>query len=146
MLWPTLGPLSDDSFPMSTYPMFARQRGKPRMHKLIGYDANGGTHRLTPADVGTSEVLQAKRLIDQAAHKSRRKRARFCADILQRVQATERTPRIEVVELVRVRFDPLTYFTDGPEPIERKRLARCGKLTPEASKSDASPTSRGAEP
>ncbi len=143
MLWPALGPLSDDSFPLSTYPMFSRQRGKPVMHKLVGYDQQGASYRIQPELLGTSEVLQAKRLIDRMARKKKRARARFCTEVLERAHDSEEHAHIETIEMLRVRFDPLTYFVDGPEPIEQKRLGRCGKSRSKQTKRDASNTTRG---
>lgn len=127
MLWPAFGDLSDDSFPLSTYPMFSSERGKPVMHKLVGFDSDGTSYRIEPELLGTSEVLQAKQLIDRVARKKKRARARFCAEVLGRARESSDHPNIERIEMLRVRFDPLTYFVDGPEPIESKRLARCGK-------------------
>lgn len=124
MLVPMFGPLEQDSFPLSTFPMFARHRGQPFMHQLVGIDSEGHAQRLTPELLGTSEVLQAKVLIDRAAG-SRKRRVRLCNQVADRVARSTDYVNIEQLELRRVRFDPIQYFVVGPTPIESRRLHGC---------------------
>lgn len=124
MLAPMFGPLENDSFPLSTFPMFTRHRGKPVMHQLLGIERDGGERRLTPELLGTSEVLQAKVLIDRAAG-SQERSARLCRSVAQRVARSGEHSQLTALELRRVRFDPVAYFSQGRTPIESKRLHRC---------------------
>ncbi len=124
MLWPTLGPLSDDSFPLSTYPMFAAHRGQPILHKLVGIDPRGERRSVPPRLLGTSEVLQAKALIDAAA-RNKRKRMRLCKSVAERAARDSEYSDVTELQLLRLRYDPIEYFVQGPEPIERRVLARC---------------------
>ncbi len=124
MLWPAFGPLEADSFPLSTFPMFARHRGQPRMHQLLGITKDGARRHLEPKHLGTSEVLQAKALIDRAARSSQRRRA-LCRQVAARVSSDADYDDVVRLELRSVRFDPVKYFTSGPEPVEQKRLATC---------------------
>ena len=122
--WPAFGPLQADSFPLSTYPMFARPRGKPRMHQLLGLTRDGEVRRLTPEHLGTSEVLQAKALIDRAA-RSPHGRREMCRQVATRVLADAHLQDVTQLELRLVRFDPISYFTQRREPTQARRLVRC---------------------
>lgn len=124
MSWPAFGPLEADSFPLSTFPMFAKTRGQPSFHQLVGTDASGNRVAIPPELIGTSEVLQAKSLLDVAA-KSRRRRESLCADVAERTRQDRRYANVEHLELVRVRFDPVRYFVEGPEPLAQHTVHRC---------------------
>jgi hypothetical protein len=126
--WPAFGSLKDDSFPLSTYPMFAAARGRPQLAQMVGLDATGKLVRLNPELLGSSEVLQAKALVERAANAGPRQRAAFCKTVAARVRRAEEQasePRLEQLELTRGRFDPIAYFTITPEPLEREVLYRC---------------------
>ncbi len=124
MVWPMFGPLEEDSFPLSTFPMFAHHRGQPRMHQLVALSTNGQERRLSPEHIGTSEVLQAKSVIDRAARNPKRAAA-LCRKVAERVSNDDDYTDVERLEIRRVRFDPIKYFSENPEPIESKRVARC---------------------
>jgi hypothetical protein len=123
--WPAFGSLRDDSFPLSNYPMFAASRGRPRMAQMVGLDAEGAAHRLTPTLLGSSEALQAKALVERAANGSNKQRRSFCHAVAARVHQAGYV-HIDRLELARVRFDPIAYFMAGPEPLEREVLFTCG--------------------
>lgn len=122
-------PDAKDSFPLSTYPMFARKRGKPRMYQLVGKTESGTFQKLSPELLGTSEVLQAKVLIRRAARAGKKEQRKLCRqvakNIVGRSQVKTELRQVQEVHLLRVRFDPIGYFTESPEPIEQKRLTRC---------------------
>lgn len=124
LLWPLFGALGDDSFPLSTYPMFTEHREQVTMHQLLGFDAQGAEHRLAPELFGTSEVLQAKALIDRAA-RSRKRRERLCQRVALQVAARDDYAQLERLQFLRVRFDPIAYFSEGREPLSSKRLHQC---------------------
>lgn len=124
MSWPMFGPLEADSFPLSTFPMFAKTRGQPSFHQLVGIDATEKRVTIPPELLGTSEVLQAKALLAAAA-KSQRRRAALCAEVAERTREDRRYAGVERLELVRVRFDPVRYFVEGPEPLAQHTLHRC---------------------
>lgn len=113
-----------DSFPLSTYPMFAKHRGEPEMVKLVATTAEGRLP-VPPRMLGTNEVLQAKVLLEQVAAKRQTQRDRFCVQTAERLLTLPETTTWETIELVRVKYDPLTYFENGGEPIAKKVLARC---------------------
>lgn len=128
MSWPVFGPLEADSFPLSTFPMFAKPRGQPSFHQLVGFDAEGKRVAIAPELLGTSEVLQAKTLIDEAA-RSKRRREALCARVAERLNQSPKHADVERLELVRLRFDPVRYFVEGPEPLAQRTLHTC-RLAP----------------
>lgn len=127
--WPAFGELDDDSFPLSNYPMFAAERGQPVMTQIVGFDHAGQVQRLSPELLGSSEVLQAKALVERAANGGAKSRKTFCDSVARRVHDAQLdTPvngRIVRLELAKARFDPVTYFTVAAEPLERVTLHGC---------------------
>lgn len=118
-----------DSFPLSNYPMFARSRGQPALYAAVGRDAAGGERRLPPSALGSSEVLQAKVLIQRSVQQGPQAVQALCRSIAGRLAAAgERDLR--AVEIVRRRYDPIAYFAIGPEPLEQERLHRCALPAP----------------
>jgi len=121
----TLFPLSkapsDDSFPLSTYPMFARPRSE--VHSLVvrylTYD--GLEHAVPTAYVGTREVLQAARLIRSAWRAGRPTALRLLQQTSARLHAAGVEHRqLRLVESVH---DPIAYFTgDDPTPLTQHVL------------------------
>jgi hypothetical protein len=129
VVWPAFGALHEDSFPLSNYPMFAAERGQPVMTQVVGFDRDGHVRRLNPELLGSSEVLQAKALVERAANGGTKSRTAFCEDVAQRVQhaqqATDDSAKIVRLELAKSRFDPVKYFTVAQEPIERAVVHSC---------------------
>ena len=129
VVWPALAPGAKDSFPLSTYPMFAKPRGLARIVQLVGVDASGNELTLGPELLGTREVLQAKVLIQKAARSGKAGRRQLCRKVAAAI-AEQRDERAELedirrVQLMRVVHHPLEYFTQAAAPRSRKRLVRC---------------------
>jgi hypothetical protein len=88
----TLSPLLrkpvDDSYPLSTYPMFAWKRPTQlAMSYPIGETAGGERRYLAPYIVGTGEVLQARAIVERAVAKGGTELKDFCARVAARVAA-----------------------------------------------------------
>ena len=47
-IWPACRTPSTDSFPFSNYPMFARKKGHPLVHRIVGITAKGERLRVPP--------------------------------------------------------------------------------------------------
>jgi len=73
-----------DSFPLSTYPMFAQPRGQPSLDSVVALMADGGEERLPPPLIGTKEVLQAKVLIQRSVEAGPEAMAGLCQDVAAR--------------------------------------------------------------
>lgn len=114
----------NDSFPLSTYPMFAKHRGRPEMVKLVATTAEGSLP-VRPELLGTGEVLQAKVLLERIAVGSAAARRKFCEQTAERLSALPEAAAWQEIRLVRVKFDPIDYFYNGAQPMSEKVLNRC---------------------
>jgi hypothetical protein len=114
-----------DSFPLSTYPMFARSRGQPTLHTMVGLAADGSERRLPPELVGTKEVLQAKVLIQRSVAAGPAAMSELCLSAAARAAESPQHRELEVLSIVARRYDPIDYFVKGPVPLERETLLRC---------------------
>lgn len=130
-----LASMQADSFPISSYPMFARPRGQPTLHAMLGRRRDGSELRLPAEVVGSSEVLQAKVLIQRSVDRGPEAMRALCESVAGRIaESPARYGAPVAVEIVRRRFDPIAYFEDGPEPIEQERLMRCRVPRPAAAR------------
>ncbi len=124
-IWPALRDPPRDSFPLSNYPMFSSVRGKPWVHIVVGFDAEGREHRIGPRLIASAEVMQASETVRKAI---RRKQARrLCEQVAARVADEPELASVVRLELQSRRFDPLTYFVDeaGKTPLRTRRRASC---------------------
>jgi hypothetical protein len=114
-----------DSFPISTYSMFASPRGHATLYALVATTSDGIERRVSAAQVGSTEVLQAKVLIQRSVARGPEAMAELCGATAQRVAATAEGEAFEFVDIVRRRYEPIAYFVSGPAPIEQERIFRC---------------------
>jgi hypothetical protein len=122
---PVLRGPTEDSFPLSTYPMFARVIEHPWLTVAEGLDARGTPVRLPPELVASDEPMQAMRTLSVTAGQGRRALRQLCARIAERVARAERFAPVESVRIVRARFNPLAYFEGNPKPEAVKKLSAC---------------------
>jgi hypothetical protein len=122
---PILRAADQDSYPFSTYPMFARKIRQPRLTVAEGLDEAGGRQRLPPEIVASIEPMQAMRTLRLTAEQGLPALRQLCARIAERVTRDERFGRVTRVRIVRARFDPLTYFEGDPTPKELESLVTC---------------------
>jgi len=143
-----------DSFPLSTYPMFAKHRGQPEIVKLVAV-TNAGEVAVPPHVLGTGEVLQAKVLLGQVARKSSKRRLTFCKQTASRVASMPLAAEWRELRLLLVRHDPIEYFESGEAPLSQRELARCPvrkgtaprrpTLTDDARPTDDTPPAEGSQ-
>lgn len=124
VLWPRLSEDARDSFPLSTYPMFSRSRGDLTLYSALGIRHAGAAQPVSPALVGSTEVLQAKALIQRAALGGPATTSRLCREIAARC-ARRGDAAIERISIVRRVYDPIEYFTRGPRPQSERTLHSC---------------------
>ena len=111
-----------DSFPLSTYPMFAfERRTKQTFTYAVGWTAGGERRTLSPGHVANHEVMQA--FMTFAATSSRELPA-LCARIAARVAADDELGDVARVEIVRATHDAVALLLRGDRGAER-RLADC---------------------
>jgi hypothetical protein len=121
-----------DSFPLSTYPMFARPRGQPTLHTLVGLAADGSERRVPPELVGTKEVLQAKVLIQRSVAEGQAAMSALCEATASRAGESAEFRELQALAIVARRYDPIDYFVKGPSPLEQETLLRCDVPRPGA--------------
>ena len=129
--WPlTLDPKDpdDDSFPLSTYPMFSEVRTVAWLHVVVGYDAAGVEHKIPPPIIANTEIMQAAETIRIAVRRRRAKQ--LCAHVGEQLAGLDDDHALASVVRVEVqsrRFDPRTYFVepDGAVPLAQRRRATC---------------------
>jgi hypothetical protein len=119
-----LGAMEHDSFPISSYPMFARPRGQPELFAVVARAVDGSEVRVPASVVASSEPLQTKVLIQRSVEQGPEAMQALCRAVAARL-AGGPGPRLRSVEIVRRRYDPIAYFTRGPEPLEQQRLSSC---------------------
>jgi hypothetical protein len=122
--------MDGDSFPISSYPMFARPRGQPTLYAAIARSADGREQRVPPSAIGSTEVLQTKVLIQRSVEGGPEATRALCDRIAERLAASPEGVGLRSVEIVRRRYDPIAYFEKGPEPLEQQRIERCKVKAP----------------
>ncbi|HET9929571.1 MAG TPA: hypothetical protein VFQ35_02740 [Polyangiaceae bacterium] len=105
-----------DSFPISSYPMFARPRPKTVVSFADAIDASGRAQRLSPEFVANDEVMQAAHIVRNAIEAGPERLAALCGRAAQRVAADPLLSSLVKVRLVQARFDSVGYFVRANEP------------------------------
>lgn len=119
-----------DSFPLSTYPMFAKPRGNPELVNLVALTHSGERVSVAPRFLGTSEVMQAKAELTRVARTNAKARKRYCENVAVRVGQVPELGWREL-QLQRLRFDPIDYFQNGRKPLSTELLTTCSiKVNP----------------
>jgi hypothetical protein len=122
---PLLRDARHDSYPFSTYPMFARILQRPQLTFAQGLRRSGPAVRLPPELVANDEPMQAMRTLKLTASAGPDALARLCATIAERASLQPRFADVRRVRIARARFDPLRYFeNDAPAP-ESETLVEC---------------------
>jgi hypothetical protein len=116
---------ADDSYPLSTYPMFAFERDRPRLYFAEGRSATGARQRVPPEMVANAEVMQAAATVRRAVAAGPARSEALCRRLAHRLADSDVQPAIEAVELVSAEFDPVAYFVQRPEPLNRIVHCRC---------------------
>jgi hypothetical protein len=128
VLEPVVRRPDDDGFPLSTFPMFAAAR--PHVLALTyaqGVTAAGAPRTLTPAHLGTGEVMQAYAMLQTAAARDDAARAALCTAIAARVARDDDYRDVVAIRLVSASHDAVAYLADGTIGAERVR-ATCPVL------------------
>lgn len=127
MLGPPLRRPPRDSFPLSTYPMFAHHRGRiSSVATVVGLTANGEVVRLSPELIaGTDEVMIAVETAANAVRRGRDASRHLCDQVASRVASADR-PTITSVRVAVETHDAIDYFSgDRPGPEHVAVHAEC---------------------
>lgn len=128
MLSPLTRPPSQDSFPFSSYPMFAhgRKNAETAVDRAVAHLPDGSVAMLPPRALGTDEVLQAATTLGTAVRRGKRASARLCAQIAARVARDPAFAGATAVELLSERYDAIAYFAGDTAPLDKPtRRAHC---------------------
>ena len=116
---------ADDGFPLSTYPMFAWPRPTAlTMSYPLGVTAVGGRRYLSPALIGTGEVLQARAIVERAVARGGPELRALCEAIARRVAARPAYDGVVAIRLVTGTHDAVEFLVRDRIGMENER-ARC---------------------
>ncbi len=132
ILEPAWRPTAPDSFPASSYPMFAYRPEDPWVFTVVGADSSGKEHRLSPSLItGSHEVMQAATTVQLAIFAGESAQSRLCRDVAERIAASE-LETLRQAKVIGQRFDPIRYFVDEqPFSTVRFDYAACDVPGPE---------------
>ncbi|HUS31859.1 MAG TPA: hypothetical protein VMZ53_25335 [Kofleriaceae bacterium] len=115
----------DDGFPLSTYPMFATKRQTVQtFHYALGVTRDGKRRTLSPSLIGSSEILQALRVIEHAVGGGKGALTSLCETIAKRVASDDDFTDIAFVRIVKGTHDAVRYLGDDEIGVESE-LLRC---------------------
>jgi hypothetical protein len=124
-LWPVVRDPREDSFPLSTYPMFAWKRTTLQTYRYaVGETSTGQRRTLSPRVVGTAEVLQALRVLERSIAGGRGAALKLCEQIAARVAVDDELADIVVIRMVSGTHDAIDYLVRGVVGRETE-LVRC---------------------
>jgi hypothetical protein len=117
-----------DSFPLSTYPMFSYD--KPRTASVtsaVAIAADGAEEAVPPEFVATSETMQAQRTLAKSVRAGRQHARRLCTAIAERVALSSHPAfaRAERVALISVTVDSIRFLAGDRTPLSRTEHVRC---------------------
>lgn len=125
VLAPVLRAPDADSFPLSTYPMFASRRPAQQTYVYaIGATAAGARRVLDTAHVGTGEVLQAIQVFERTYAGGPRQLTALCNSIAARVAADADLADIVAIRIVAGTHDAVEYLARAQVGEERD-IVRC---------------------
>lgn len=126
LAWPAVDPTPSDGFPVSSYPMFASDRGRVvEVATAIGVDSDGGRHRLDPHAIGGGdEVMLAASAVRRAVAAGPDEAERFCAEVADRLAGDGDRDIVAVEVRTEVR-DAVADPTADDDPLDVRVHARC---------------------
>jgi hypothetical protein len=124
--WPGIASVAgldrSDGFPLSTYPMFSRDRGRVvEVSTAVALDADGDAVRLPPSVIATTDqVLVAAAAARRAVTGGPAAASSLCEEVAARAggRGTE-------VAIVVERHDAIAWSAGEREPLERRVVAQC---------------------
>ena len=114
-----------DSFPLSSYPMFATPREQAGLDLAQTVSQGGVLHPVPPRLLGGDEVLQAAATVAQAVRSGEAGAARLCRELAAAMAHDPDGRDVVRVEIAHQRWDPVATLAEGLGPLERRVVASC---------------------
>jgi hypothetical protein len=126
VLYPLSYERNRDSFPLSSYPMFARRQPTPTLvqYFLIAH-AEGFRMSISPELVGSDEVLQAQATIRKAVRGGRRAVVALCDQVAARVAREAAFEPARSVRLIKGRYNAVDYLSGAEDAGSETVLLGC---------------------
>jgi len=127
-IWPAFRDPHDDDFPLSTYPMFANDRGKvARVVRAVAVSPDGAEHRIAPELVSNAEAMQVVSTLQRTFRAGQAESDRLCRAIAGRLRTSGDATMAGAarVELQSLAVDSVRYLGGDTAPISRRVHAAC---------------------
>jgi len=124
---------NDDGFPLSTYPMFSRNRVRHvDVAHVVAIDHLGHATPVPPRLVANDEVMQAAMTVRRALRSGPGSALSLCQAIARRMAEhdPERASAVVRLEVRTSRFDAIDYFSTSTKPLETAVGATCELSVP----------------
>lgn len=124
--WPALAPIAgrpaSDGFPLSTYPMFSRDRGEVvEVPTVVALGDDGEVERLPPSVIAdTDQVLVAAAAVRRAVDGGPSTAGALCEEVAGRAGS-----RGTSVAVVVERHDAIAWSAGDRAPLNRRQVAEC---------------------
>ncbi len=124
---PAISSRPKDGFPLSTYPMFAKNRGREAtISRVVAALETGERVVLAPRYLGSRDVLQAETTLNRAIGAGEPRASEMCQQIAARVEAEPDLAGAREVLVLRLKVDIIDWFRDEKAAtLDEKIVARC---------------------
>lgn len=122
---PALTSKPKDAFPLSTYPMFARNRGRDAtLSRVVAELDSNERVVLSPRFLGSRDVLQAESMLSRALGAGTG--GEMCREIAARVEEERELSSAREVLVLRLQVDTIDWFADPAAATRSETIvARC---------------------
>lgn len=129
VLAPLTWDVGEDSFPLSSYPMFSHGRtsSEASITHVVAVGLDGSRTIVPPQEVASSAVMQTLVTIQASVHAGPASAKRFCREVAGRLTRSAH-PKLRAaasVEIETARIDSIRYLGGDTEPLSRTLHARC---------------------
>lgn len=117
-----------DSFPWSTFPMFAHGRPTAITHvdQLLAVSSDRSARPIPPRLVANDEVLQAAATLRSTIRRGKKATRALCRQVAARLADDPAWSDIVRIDFVTRKFDALQYFAGDQTPLGKPKLrAKC---------------------
>jgi hypothetical protein len=117
-----------DSFPLSTYPMFSRNKPRTaRFTRAVAIGPEGDEHAIPPELVAGGEAMQAMRTIRKSVRGGPKQARAFCGAVARRVadSTLPELAHVRYVALDTIKVNSVAYLSGRHTPLSRDEHVRC---------------------